>query len=81
MTLNVDYISDEFLIGKPELIVAVVRALRHEKAYTQQFIAERLGVSQKTMSAMERNADKSTFKNLHRLLDLLDAEIVIRKRV
>lgn len=80
MTLDVDYIADEYLITEPQLIVAVVRALRHEKGYTQQFVAESLLLSQKTVSALERNADKACFYNLHRLLDLLDAEIVVRRR-
>lgn len=81
MTLNVDYVSDEYPIREPEMMVTVLRALRHDKAYTQQFVAERLGISQKTLSALERNADKATFKNLHRLLELLDAEVIIRKRL
>lgn len=80
MAIESDYITEEYRITEAEMIVAVLKALRHEKAYTQQFIADNLQLSQRTVSALERNAHKANFGSIVRLLDLLDAELVVRKK-
>jgi HTH-type transcriptional regulator / antitoxin HipB len=80
MAIDSDYITEEYRITEAEMIIAVLRALRHEKAYTQQFIADNLQLSQRTVSALERNAHKANFSSIVRLLDLLDAELVVRKK-
>lgn len=80
MAIESDFITEEYRINEAETIVAVLKALRHEKAYTQQFVADNLQLSQRTVSALERNAHKANFGSIVRLLDLLDAELVVRKR-
>jgi HTH-type transcriptional regulator / antitoxin HipB len=80
MAIEIDYVMEEYRLGSPETIVAVLKALRHEKGYTQQFIADNLQLSQKTVSALERNAHKANFSSILNLLDLLDAELIVRKK-
>lgn len=80
MTIEIEYITEEYRIDEPAMIVAVIKALRHEKGLTQQQIADSMDLSQKTVSALERNAHKANFSSILSLLELLDAELIIRKR-
>lgn len=59
----------------PELL----QAFRKEGGLTQGDVALRLGVSQQTYSAMERNADKVGAARLLRLLNILGVELTLRK--
>ncbi|MGE5865378.1 MAG: helix-turn-helix domain-containing protein [Rhizobacter sp.] len=59
----------------PELL----QAFRKEAGLTQGDVALRLGVSQQTYSAMERNADKVGAARLLRLLNILGVELTLRK--
>ncbi|HEX4878599.1 MAG TPA: helix-turn-helix transcriptional regulator [Limnobacter sp.] len=80
MSIETNYVTEEYRIAEPLDLIAILRALRHEKGYTQQHIADNLQLSQKTVSALERNAHKANFSSIITLLDLLDAELVIRKK-
>lgn len=80
MSVETNYVTEEYVLTESVAVVAVLKALRHEKGYTQQYIADNLQLSQKTVSALERNAFKANFSSVFALLELLDAELVIRKK-
>jgi transcriptional regulator with XRE-family HTH domain len=80
MAVDIKPIDDEFHIRLNSDVNAVAKVLRTQKSYTQQELAEILGISQKTFSALERNLHNANFSRIHKLMDLLGAEIVIRKK-
>jgi len=53
----------------------LLQAFRKEAGLTQSEVALRLGVSQQTYSAMERNADKVGSARLLKLLNILGVEL------
>lgn len=55
----------------------LLQAFRKAAGLTQREVALRLGVSQQTYSAMERNADKVGAARLLRLLHILGVELVL----
>ena len=52
-----------------------IRALRQEKGYTQEYIAEQLGVSRQAVSKWEQDQSSPDTNNLIALSALLDASI------
>lgn len=80
MSIDSDYLVEEYGIRLPNELPLVLRSLRHQKGLSQQQVADMLGISQKTMSSLERKADMANFTRLVKLLELLDAEFVIRPR-
>lgn len=80
MSIDSDYLVEEYGIRLPNELPLVLRSLRHQKRLSQQQVADMLGISQKTMSSLERKADMANFTRLVKLLELLDAEFVIRPR-
>ncbi|PTT89653.1 XRE family transcriptional regulator [Pelomonas sp. HMWF004] len=69
----------EFTVRTPEQLPALLQAFRKEAGLTQGEVALRLGVSQQTYSALERNADKVGAARLLKLLNLLGVELSLRK--
>ena len=55
----------------------LLQAFRKEAGLTQSEVALRLGVSQQTYSAMERNADKVGTARLLKLLNVLGVELAL----
>lgn len=55
----------------------LLQAFRKAAGLTQREVALRLGVSQQTYSAMERNADKVGAARLLKLLHILGVEVVL----
>lgn len=72
--------ADFVKLGNAQELVEVVRQLRQEAGYSQQVVAEKIGISQKTMSSLERHIDRANFTRIYEVLNLLDADIYIRKR-
>ncbi|MBV8037460.1 MAG: helix-turn-helix transcriptional regulator [Pelomonas sp.] len=58
----------QFIVRTPDQLPSLLQAFRKEAGLTQEEVALRLGVSQQTYSAMERNADKVGAARLLRLL-------------
>ena len=58
---------------------ALLRAFRKETGLTQSEAALRLGVTQQTLSALERHADTMSADRLLRLLSILGVDLVLRK--
>jgi transcriptional regulator with XRE-family HTH domain len=59
---------------------AEVRRLRLERGLTQRELADRSGVVQQNLSLYERGQAEPRLSTLERLLDALDAEIVVVPR-
>jgi len=58
---------------------ALLQAFRKEAGLTQREVALRLGVTQQTYSALERNADTVGAARLLKLLSLLGVELTLSK--
>lgn len=69
----------EFTIRTAEQLPGLLQAFRKEAGLTQADIALRLGVTQQTLSALERNAERVSAERLLRLLGILGVELVLRK--
>ena len=67
----------QFTVRTAEQLPALLQAFRKEAGLTQREVALRLGVSQQTYSAMERNADKVGAARLLKLLSILGVELAL----
>ena len=70
---------NEFTPRTAEQLPALLQAFRKEAGLTQKQVALRLGVTQQTYSALERNAETVGADRLLRLLGILGVELVLRK--
>ena len=66
-----------FTVRTASQLPPLLQAFRKEAGLTQVDVALRLGVSQQTYSAMERNADKVGIARLLKLLNILGVELVL----
>lgn len=69
----------DFTVRTAEQLPALLKGFRKKAGLTQAAAAMRLGVTQQTLSAMERNADKVSADRLLRLLSMLGVELVLRQ--
>ena len=69
---------DDFPVRSSEQLPALLQAFRKQSGLTQAEVALRLGVTQQTLSGLERNADKVGTGRLLRLLGILGVELVLR---
>jgi HTH-type transcriptional regulator / antitoxin HipB len=69
----------QFIVHTPDQLSSLLQAFRKEAGLTQEEVALRLGVSQQTYSAMERNADKVGAARLLRLFNILGVEVTLGK--
>lgn len=69
----------DFIVHTAEQLPILIQAFRKQAGLTQADTALRLGVTQQTMSALERNAGKVSAERLLRLLGILGVELVLRK--
>ena len=69
----------QFTLRTAAQLPGLLLAFRKEAGLTQGDVALRLGVSQQTYSAMERNADKVGAARLLRLLNILGVELTLGK--
>lgn len=70
---------NEYPIRTALQLPAILQAYRKQSGMTQTEVAKRLGVTQQTLSAMERNAAKVSADRLLTLLNILGVELVLRK--
>jgi HTH-type transcriptional regulator/antitoxin HipB len=68
-----------FTVRTAEQLPTLLKAFRKEARLTQSEVARRLGVTQQTYSAMERNADLVGAARLLKLLQILGVEMVLDK--
>ena len=67
----------KFTVRTAEQLPPLLQAFRKEMGLTQTEVALRLGVSQQTYSAMERNADRVGTASLLKLLNILGVELTL----
>lgn len=71
---------DKYAVRTSEQLPALIRGFRKQAGLTQGQLAERLGVTQQTLSALERNADRVSVDRLLQLLGILGVEMVLQPR-
>jgi transcriptional regulator with XRE-family HTH domain len=59
-----------------ESVTSTIRMLRESKGYSQEYVANKMGLTQQAYSSMEQNPDKITLKRLHELSTMLQVKIV-----
>lgn len=69
----------EFTVRTADQLPTLLQAFRKEAGLTQSEVALRLGVTQQTYSALERNAEKVGAARLLKLLGILGVELVLSK--
>jgi HTH-type transcriptional regulator/antitoxin HipB len=69
----------DFTVRTATQLPALLQAFRKQAGLTQNEAAIRLGVTQQTLSALERHADTMSADRLLRLLSILGVELVLRK--
>lgn len=70
----------EFPVRSPDQLPALLQSFRKTTGLTQAEAALRLGVTQQTYSALERNASKVSAERLLQLLNLLGVEMVLQAK-
>lgn len=69
---------DEFPVRAPEQLPGLLQSFRKASGLTQAEVAARLGVTQQTLSALERKAGNVGTARLMKLLGILGVELVLR---
>lgn len=70
---------EQFTVRTAEQLPLLLQAFRKNAGLTQSEVATRLGVTQQTYSALERNAEKVGAGRLLKLLGILGVELVLSK--
>ena len=70
----------EFPIRTAIQLPALLQGYRKESGMTQTQLADRLGITQQALSALERNAAKVSTERLLELLNILGVDVVLRKK-
>jgi len=70
----------EFTVHTAEHLSALLQGFRKQAGLTQSDMAVRLGITQQTLSAFERNADKASADRLLEYLSILGVQLVLRQR-
>ena len=68
-----------FPVRTPDQLPILLQAFRKQAGMTQTEVALRLGVTQQTYSALERNANTMGAARLVRLLNILGVELILAK--
>lgn len=69
----------DYPVRTAEQLPVLLRAFRKQAGLTQSDVAMRMGVTQQTLSAMERNAQKVSVDRLLALLSVLRVDMVLRQ--
>jgi len=69
----------KFTVRTADQLPTLLQAFRKEAGLTQSEAALRLGVTQQTYSALERNAEKVGAARMLKLLSILGVELVLNK--
>jgi HTH-type transcriptional regulator / antitoxin HipB len=73
--------QSDYIIRTPEQLGPIFLGFRKGRALSQAQLAQQLGVSQQTISQLERNPNKATLERLLKALSAMDVEIVLRSRI
>lgn len=69
----------DFTVRTEEQLPILLQAFRKQAGLTQAAVAKRLGITQQTLSALERNAGKVSADRLLQYLSILGVELVLRQ--
>lgn len=58
-------------------ILKKMRLVRYEKGYSQEYMADKLGISLKAYSKLEKSQTKLTIKRLEEIVSILDLNLDI----
>ena len=78
--LHILICMQEFSVHTAEHLSVLLQGFRKQVGLTQSDMAMRLGITQQTLSAFERNADKASADRLLEYLSILGVELVLRQR-
>lgn len=70
----------QFTVRTADQLPTLLQAFRKQAGLTQNDVALRLGVTQQTYSALERNADSVGAARLLKLLHILGVELVLSRQ-
>ena len=70
----------QYILRSAEQLPALLKAFRKHAGLTQGQVATSLGVTQQTLSALERNAQRVSAERLLQLLGILEVEMVLQPR-
>lgn len=70
----------QYTVRTPEQLPTLLKAFRKQAGLTQGQLATRLGVTQQTVSALERNANKVSADRLLQLLGILGVDLLLQSR-
>lgn len=70
----------QYTVRTPDQLPALLKAFRKQAGLTQGQLAARLGITQQTLSALERNANKVSADRLLQLLGILGVDLVLQSR-
>jgi HTH-type transcriptional regulator/antitoxin HipB len=70
---------NEFTVHTSEHFSALLQGFRRQAGLTQAEMAKRLGITQQTLSAFERNAEKASAERLLEYLSILGVDLVLRQ--
>ncbi len=71
--------SQSFTVRTADQLTTLLQAFRKDAGLTQSQVAQRLGVTQQTYSALERNAATVGAARLLKLLHILGVELALNK--
>ena len=69
-----------YTVRTAEQLPALLKAFRKQAGLTQGQLATRLGMTQQTLSALERNAQKVSAERLLHLLGILGVDMVLQEK-
>lgn len=69
----------DFTVRTAGQLPILLQVFRKQMGMTQSDMARRLGVTQQSFSALERNAEKVSVDRLLEILSLLGVELVLRQ--
>lgn len=68
----------DYTVRTAEQLPALLKAFRKQSGLTQADTAMRLGITQQSLSSLERNATKVSADRLLEILHILGVELVLR---
>jgi len=69
----------EFTVRTSKHLSALLQGYRRQAGLTQAEMAKRLGITQQTLSAFERNAEKASAQRVLEYLNILGVIMVLRQ--